>query len=128
MLKTSETISRGLFEEILSQGLKLGWVNWVIWVNRVMFCPSQPGLTHFVKYPGLTWIMHWITCVIMASGGNHISDNASVSLQQVSEKVIAGDYILKKKNVKASRAWEQFRIVVNSSNNEEVFGVASCCV
>ena len=30
-------------------GLKLGWVNWV------KFCL---GLTLFIKYPGLTWILH----------------------------------------------------------------------
>ena len=64
----------------------------------------------------------------MASGGDDISDDAIVSPQQVSKRVIAGDYILKKKkNTKGSRAWEQFRIVLDSSNNEEVFGVACCC-
>ena len=41
-------------------GLKPGRV---IRVNRVMFCPGQPGLTRFIKYPGLTRILHRITCI-----------------------------------------------------------------
>ena len=24
---------------------------------------ALPGSTCFIKYPGLTWILHWITCV-----------------------------------------------------------------
>ena len=66
--------------------------------------------------------------MLMASGGDDILDNAIVSPQQVSKRVIAGDYILKKKNMKGSRAWEQFRIMLDSSSNEEVFEVACCCV
>ena len=45
-------------------GLKPGRV---IRVNRVTFFPGHPGLTHFIKYPGLTRIG---SCtIIMASGG-----------------------------------------------------------
>ena len=36
------------------------------WVNRVMFCLGQAGPIWFLKYPGLTQILHWIT--YMASG------------------------------------------------------------
>ena len=35
----------------------------VIQVNGVTFCLGQVGLTRFIKYPGLTRILHWITCV-----------------------------------------------------------------
>ena len=60
--------------------------------------------------------------MLMASGGDGISDDAIVSPQQVLKRVIAGDYILKKKkNTKGSRAWEHFRIVLYFSNNDEVF-------
>ena len=34
----------------------------------------------------------------------------------------------KKKDIKRSRAWQQFRIVFNPVNNEEVFRIACCCV
>ena len=51
-----------------------------------------------------------------------------LSPQVVSRWVIDGDYILMKKNLKGSRTWEQFRVVLNPSNNDEVFGVACCCV
>jgi len=51
-----------------------------------------------------------------------------ISPQTVSKLVIDGDYILKKKNVKGSRAWNQFRVVLNPWNDEEVFGVACCCI
>ena len=48
-----------------------------------------------------------------------------ISPQTVSKLVIDGDYILKKKkNAKGSRAWDQFRVVLNPLNDEEVFGVA----
>ena len=43
----------------LESGLKLGRV---IWVNLVTFYLGQLGLTRFIKYPGLTWILHRITC------------------------------------------------------------------
>ena len=33
------------------------------WVNQVMFYLGQPGLTRFINYPGLTRILHEITCV-----------------------------------------------------------------
>ena len=54
-------------------------------------------------------------------------DNEDLSPQVVSRRVNDGDYILKK-NSKGSRAWERFRAVLNPSNNDEVFGVACCCV
>ena len=52
-----------------------------------------------------------------------------ISPQTVSKLVIDGDYILKKKkNAKGSRAWDQFRVVLNPLNDEELFGVACCCI
>ena len=45
--------------------LQSGQVIRIIKVNWVTFCPGQPGLTHFIKYPGLTQIWHRITCVII---------------------------------------------------------------
>ena len=33
---------------------------WVIRINRVTFCPGQLGLTHFIKYLVLTWILHTV--------------------------------------------------------------------
>ena len=51
-----------------------------------------------------------------------------ISPQTVSKLVIDGDYILKKKNTKGSRVWDQFRVVLNPLNDEEVFGVAFCCI
>ena len=38
-------------------GLKPGQVIWVT------FCPGQVGLTHFIRYLGLTQIILYITCV-----------------------------------------------------------------
>ena len=32
-------------------------------VNRVTFCPGQVGLTRFIRHPGLTRILHCITCI-----------------------------------------------------------------
>ena len=32
-------------------------------VILMMFCPSQVGLIHFIKYPDLSWNLHWITCI-----------------------------------------------------------------
>ena len=43
--------------------LKLGQVIRIIQVNWVMFCLGQLGLTHFIKYPGLTQILHRITSI-----------------------------------------------------------------
>jgi len=64
----------------------------------------------------------------MASGSDR-SESESETSQTVSRRVISGEYILRKnKNVKGSRAWEQFRIVYNSLTDEEVFGVACCSV
>ena len=57
------------------------------------------------------------------------SNDISLSPQDVSRQVIAGDYILKKKkNAKGSRAWEQFWIVFDHSSDNEIFGVACCGV
>ena len=41
-------------------GLKPGRV---IQVNWVTFCLGQVGLTRFIRYPGLTRILHCITCI-----------------------------------------------------------------
>ena len=41
-------------------GLKPGRVTQVI---RVTFSPGQAGLTRIIKYPGLTRILHCITCI-----------------------------------------------------------------
>ena len=38
----------------LQSGVEKGCVNRVNWVA---FCPGQTGLTCFIKYPGLTWIL-----------------------------------------------------------------------
>ena len=46
---------------IPSPGLKPGRV------IRVTFLPGHPGLTQFIKYPGLTWIGSH--AILMASGG-----------------------------------------------------------
>ena len=46
-----------------ASALQLGQVIWIIWVNQVTFYLSQPSLTRFIKYPGLTWIFLGITCV-----------------------------------------------------------------
>ena len=48
---------------MFATGLKPGRVNQVIRVNWVTFCPGQPGLTRFIKYPCLTRILHCITCI-----------------------------------------------------------------
>ena len=47
----------------LVTALQLDRVIRIIRVNRIMFCPSKPGLTRYIKYPGLTRILHRITCV-----------------------------------------------------------------
>ena len=31
-----------------------------------MFCLGQVGLTQFIKYPGLTWILHWIMLIMVS--------------------------------------------------------------
>ena len=57
------------------------------------------------------------------------SNDISLSSHDVSRRVIAGDYILKKiKNAKGSRAWEQFWIVFDRFNDNEIFGVTCCSV
>ena len=32
-------------------------------INSITFCLGQADLTRFIKYLGLTWILHWITRV-----------------------------------------------------------------
>ena len=55
-----------------TSGLKPGQV---IWVTRVTFHLGQADLTQFIKYLGLTWILHWITCIIiMASDPNQSNE------------------------------------------------------
>jgi len=55
-------------------------------------------------------------------------DNENESPLVFSRWVVDGDCNLKKKNMKGSRAWEQFRVVYDPSNDVEVFEVACCCV
>ena len=43
---------------LCTPGLKPGWVIRVIQVKWVTFSPGQAGLTQFIKYPGLTQILH----------------------------------------------------------------------
>ena len=106
---------------LLNAGLKPGWVIWVT------FCLGQVGLTRFIRYLGLTRILHCITlrwwCLTL------VWWRWKCISQDVLNLVIDGDYILKKKkDTKGSRAWQQFWIVFNPINNEEVFGVACCHV
>ena len=42
---------------VCMSGLKPGQV---IWIN---FFLNQVGQTQFIKYPALTQILHWITCI-----------------------------------------------------------------
>ena len=58
--QVSNNISTDITQLCVS-GLKPGRV---IRVNRVTFCPGQVGLTRFIKYLGLTWILLCITCVV----------------------------------------------------------------
>ena len=51
-------------------------------VNQVMFFPGQVGRTRFIKYPGLTRILHWITYV-----NNGVWSNQSNEIG-----VLDGDY------------------------------------
>ena len=39
----------------------------------------------------------------------------------ISKRIIAGDYVLKNKNVKGSQAWEEVELFII-----EVFGIACC--
>ena len=56
------------------------------WVIRVTFGPGQAGLIQFVKYLGLTWILH-------CDQRNELSvldgDSGSISSQKISKLVIA---------------------------------------
>ena len=103
----------------LTAGLKLGWV---IWVNRVTFCLGRVSLTRFRKYPGLTRILHCITCVDDGIGsGSVFLDSA----QDVLNLVIDGHYnnLKRKKDTKGSRAWQQFRIMLVSRRPSAPFRV-----
>ena len=51
-----------LWESVLQPG-KVILVIQVIQVNRVTLCQGQPGLTHFIKYPGLIQILDRIIWV-----------------------------------------------------------------
>ena len=52
-------------------------------------CPGHPGLTHFMKYPGLTQIWHRITCIIiMTSCGDDVLNDVSISCQYILKIVI----------------------------------------
>jgi len=100
--------------------------------NRV----GSPG-SRFVR---VTWVRAGCKIIRVWPGLYHVrpemesdedrDDDGGVSPQVTQKRIIDGDYILKKKNAKGSRAWEQFRIVLDYSNNSdfsEVFGVACCC-
>ena len=39
-------------------GLKPGQIIWFI------FGMGQEGVICFIKYPSLTWILYWITCIV----------------------------------------------------------------
>ena len=90
---------------VCASALQLGRVIRIIWVNRVTFCPGQLGLTRFIKYPGLTWIQHRITCdIIMTSHGDDVLDNVSISCQCVSKRVIVDGVEAPRK---VTRVWQQ---------------------
>ena len=44
-------------------GLKLGRVIFGYLGHPGCFCLGQMGFTCFTKYPGLTWVLLWITCL-----------------------------------------------------------------
>ena len=48
--------------------------DWVIRVIRVTFCPGQVGLARFIKYLGLTRILHGSRVLIMASVPNQSNE------------------------------------------------------
>ena len=76
-------------DKISTSVLQPGQVILIIRVNRVTFCAGQPGLTCFIKYPGLTWIWHRIMCVIiMTSHGDDVLNNVSISCQYISKRII----------------------------------------
>ena len=52
-------------------GLKPGRV---IRVIQVTFCLGQAGLTRFIKYLGLTQILNWITCILLAFGSDQSNE------------------------------------------------------
>jgi len=56
-------------------------------VIRVTFLVGHPGLTCFIKYPGLTQILHWITCVINGIGSDRLTmpegDDVTISPQNI---------------------------------------------
>ena len=77
-------------------GLKPSRVIHVIRVNRITFCPGQVGLTRFIRYPGLTRILHCISRALMMVSDS--GDDGSVfpnSAQDVSNLVTDDDRIRK---------------------------------
>jgi len=110
-------------QSICTSALKPGWVTRVL---RVTFCPGHLGQTRMQNYPGLTrtvsrasgngkrrksrWFIYLFIFLMMGCfSPGHSKANHWRRL-----------HLLKKKNAKGSRAWEQFRIVVGSSNSSEV--------
>ena len=95
-------------------------------VNRITFCPGQAGLTWFIKYPDLTWILHWITCNdnSVFSWNKHAWQQWNriswFSLRYFKAGYCWWMYFLKKKNTKGSRAWEQCWVVLDPSNDAGV--------
>ena len=121
-------------------GLKPGRVIQVIRVNRVTFCPGQVDLTRFIRYPGLTQILHCITCV---DDGIWLLWRWKCISSFCSRCFESGHWwrLYEEKDTKGSRAWQQFRnelvsqrltrIVFNPgilNEDSEMFRVMCCCV
>ena len=53
-------------------------MGWVLQVNQVTFCLGQAGLTQCIKYLGLTYIPHQITCIIIMAFGPDQSNKLSM--------------------------------------------------
>ena len=102
-----------------------GW-NWV-GSSWPCFCPVQAGLTRFIKYPGLTWILYWITCTDhgIFTWSNHTwwwwNCISWFSCRYFEVGYCWWMYL-------GNRAWKQFWAVFDPSNNANVFGVTCCCV
>ena len=88
-------------------------------VNQITFCPGQVGLTCFIRYPGLTRILHCIMCV---NDGVWPCNDGSVFPSSFCSRCcesghwwrLASYMLKKKKDTKGSRAWQQFRNVLVS--------------
>ena len=67
---------------------------------------------------------------MMASGPCNDGSVFPHSVQDVSNQVTDGDYMLKKKDTKGSRAWQQFQNLLVSRRPTRIvlFRVAHCCV